>query len=173
MTTRLLRTVPPAKVAYCLIALLIGSVCAFAQDVYDGNQNLPPFGSFHGSEFDIVALQNGNLHIKIPIANLPQRGGSPYSVWYKYDTTTFERVWVPQPTPTNPDKGTYRVGGASSSDGWELGNSATWILNSPSESVSCPGVTTPITTRQHFVVTDPEGAKHPVTLRIGTGSVVC
>lgn len=56
-----------------------------AQTTYDGNNNLPPFGSFSGGDFDIVSLQNGNLHISIPILTVPQRGGSA-TYRYVYDT---------------------------------------------------------------------------------------
>lgn len=49
---RLLRLVSVA------LLLLLPSF-ASAQQVYDGNQNLPLYGSFAGSDFDIVSLQNG------------------------------------------------------------------------------------------------------------------
>src|SRR6266849_3717268 len=90
------------------------------QQLYDGNQNLPPFGSFHGSDFDIVSLQNGNLHIRIPILTVPQRG-KDLSWSFTYDTPSWLKVWVPQPTPTNPKAGSYfvRVGGFT---GWRLIN---------------------------------------------------
>src|SRR5260370_6851564 len=81
---------------------------ARAQQLYDGNQNLPPFGSFHGSDFDIVSLQNGNLHLRIPVLSIPQRGKA-VSWTYIYDTHSWSKVWVPQPPPTNPKAGPYYV----------------------------------------------------------------
>jgi hypothetical protein len=58
-----------ARFAFVASLLMLFSIPLnlLAQELYDGNQNLPPFGSFSGSDFDVVALQNGNLHIKIPL----------------------------------------------------------------------------------------------------------
>ena len=60
-----------------ITALALAFFPAFvrAQQVYEGSQQgLPPFGSFHGSDFDIVSLQNGSLHIEIPVLSVRQRG---------------------------------------------------------------------------------------------------
>src|SRR5262249_48533158 len=47
---------------FALIFFLIAASVTPGQVVFDGNQNLPPFGGFSGSDLDIVSLQNGNLH---------------------------------------------------------------------------------------------------------------
>lgn len=71
-------------------------LCSPAQQVTNGNSTgVPPFGSFHGSEFDLVSFQNGNLHITIPIINVPQRAGKSFSYRYLYDISTWQAVWFP------------------------------------------------------------------------------
>ncbi len=85
----------------CLAASLVAclaftSSTAVAQKVFEGSQQgLPPFGSFHGSSFDNVSLQNGNLHIEIPIISVAQRNGRTFTYRYIYDTRTFTIYWLP------------------------------------------------------------------------------
>jgi hypothetical protein len=63
------------KVSVAALAFLF-ALCVSAQTVSDGNQTgFPEFGTFHGSDLDVVALINGNLHIAVPIASFPQRHG--------------------------------------------------------------------------------------------------
>ncbi|HEV2194465.1 MAG TPA: hypothetical protein VGR55_02735 [Candidatus Acidoferrum sp.] len=71
--------------------ILLTSSCALAQLLYDGNNNLPPFGGFSGSDFDTVSLQNGNLHLHIPLGFWKQRGGRTFSYYFIYDTPTWIR----------------------------------------------------------------------------------
>lgn len=142
---------------------------ARAQQPYDGNQNLPPFGSFHGSDFDIVSLQNGSLHLGIPVLTVPQRGKA-LSWTYLYDTHSWSKVWVPQPTPTNPKAGSYFVRDAG--QGWFLSTPFSWVVSSPSSTVQCP--TQQFTVYQSYVAADPEGQKHPLPLYTGNpGVTVC
>src|SRR5258708_15171980 len=82
--------------------LLLAGVPLHAQAVNDGNTTgFPPFGSFHGSDFDLVSLQNGNLHIEIPVASTPQRAGGVFNYRFVYDSPTYEinRYYA---TPTSP-----------------------------------------------------------------------
>ncbi len=79
---------------------------AFTQSSETG---LPPFGSFHGSNFDVVSLENGNLHIEIPIYTVHQRALPDLRYNFVYDIpgwqmdrspvtpTTFQWVGAPQP----------------------------------------------------------------------------
>jgi hypothetical protein len=61
-------------IRHMVILVFAVTACSWAQSVHDGNQTgLPPFGVFHGSNFDLVSLQNGNLHIEIPIVSVGQR----------------------------------------------------------------------------------------------------
>src|SRR6266581_1626365 len=109
-----------------------------AQQLYDGNTNLPPFGSYHGSDFDIVSVQNGNLHIKIPIITVPQRG-KPISWSFIFDTPAFQSVWVPQPTPQNPRAGTRSVS-LGAVNGWHLSDPFMYKINSPLSQKMCGNV---------------------------------
>src|SRR5438874_7196121 len=68
---------------FALILLIaFFSVPALAQDAINvANHNsigFPQNGVFNGSDFDTVQLNNGNLHIEIPLWSLPGRGPSAY-----------------------------------------------------------------------------------------------
>jgi len=55
------------------VACLTLSANAQTPDVLEG---LTPYGSFHGGEFDSVNLSNGNVLLRIPLLDYPQRGGA-------------------------------------------------------------------------------------------------
>lgn len=147
-----------------LLLLVFGLILAphsGAQQVYDGNQNLPPFGGFSGSDFDIVSLQNGNLHLHVPLGSWQQRGGK--TLWFAliYDTPT----WSRQTTRTTENgQVIYVTTVRQTSYGWTLSsNSGTWEVDSPIDSVSCF-----MGNQYHnWVVSDPEGTKHPLDLVTG------
>lgn len=156
-------------ISSAILLLAAVPVPTSAQQLYDGNQNLPPFGSFTGSDFDIISLQNGNLHFKIPILSVPQRGKT-LSWAYLYDTRSWTKAWVAQPTPTNPKAGAYYVNTAGFD--WFLSTPFSWRAGSPGQTYQCP--TEKDTVYENYAVTDPEGAKHPVPLVTGnTGVTVC
>jgi hypothetical protein len=70
-----------AKFAATLSVLFI-SLSAQTQEVTNAlNIGLPPNGIFSGSAFDNVQLNNGNLHIEIPLVTIKGRG---LSTEYKY-----------------------------------------------------------------------------------------
>ncbi|MGB9463515.1 MAG: hypothetical protein WBR10_00240, partial [Candidatus Acidiferrum sp.] len=97
---------------------------ANAQAVSDGNQNLPAFGSFSGSDFDIVSLQNGNLHLHIPLGSWTQRGGTTASLFFTYDTPS----WTRQTTITTVNRQrVYMTQVNPGSGGWAfVGNAGLW-----------------------------------------------
>src|SRR5579884_2637401 len=102
--------VPLASTSRRLIVFtLFVTALGFSQVIYDGNQNLPLFGSFHASSMDSVSLQNGNLHIELPIVKAPQRAGHDFTWTFVYDTQSWQKIWVSQPTPQNPKAGIYQV----------------------------------------------------------------
>src|SRR5882724_8307537 len=76
-------------VVLLVLCLACSSATRSQQQVFDGNNDLPPFGSFHGSDFDKINLTNGDLHISIPILQVSQRG-KPVWFRYVYDTQTFQ-----------------------------------------------------------------------------------
>lgn len=60
-----------------ILLLFVGISCQAQSD--SGNKNnigLPDNGAFSGSDFDSIQLQNGNLHIEIPLPSNPGRGVS-------------------------------------------------------------------------------------------------
>jgi RHS repeat-associated protein len=73
------------------MVLLTAIPLSFAQDTATQAIGLPAHGSFDGSDFDTVQLNNGNLHIVLPLYSLPGRGlGVSVSLvydskgWYEY-----------------------------------------------------------------------------------------
>jgi hypothetical protein len=149
-----------SRVYYLVVFLfLLLPTYADAQNISDGNQNLPPFGSFSGSDFDIVSLQNGNLHIEIPILTLEQRQGAVHRS-YIYDTPSFtltESIEI--------------VGGRRTRQfiveqnllsGWGLTNEANWGITSSSISENCGNGT--VGAVGQYTLLDPQGIKHPLNL---------
>jgi hypothetical protein len=122
------------------------------------HNNLPPFGSYSGSDFDIVSLQNGNLHISIPILNVPQRGGKPVKYNFVYDTPDITTTVNP------PKKGTTHQTTSITMDtlytGWALRSSLDWgSITQSYASITCFGISTPF---QIFIATviDPDRSQH-------------
>src|SRR3954466_10648754 len=70
---------------------------------------LPPFGSFHGSDFAVVMLQNGNLHMQIRIASFQKRDGQSFDWAYVFDSPHWEGVWTPTPTQQYPRGGNESI----------------------------------------------------------------
>jgi RHS repeat-associated protein len=151
-------------VAFCSTPLVPH---AGAQQLFDGNQNLPPFGSFTGSDFDTVGLQNGNLHLHIPIASWKQRGGKTLTRSYVYDAPS----WSRQTTMSTMNNHRYYITTL-------LGNSPNahfvidwggWEVSSPIDGATCKNGNV----YHNWVVTDPEGTKHPLDLVTGPGLAGC
>jgi RHS repeat-associated protein len=71
------------------IFLLAAASLSFAQDTNSSNIGLPPNGVFSGSDVETVQVNNGNLHIEIPLYSVPGRGLNT-SVKYVYDS----RGWI-------------------------------------------------------------------------------
>jgi hypothetical protein len=144
-----------------LAALLTVSTPALAQRVFDGNQTgTPPFGTFHGSNFDLVSVQNGNLHVEIPIVSVKQRGRD-FALRYIYDTPTWEIVYNPNTDPRL--QGFWDVQPAGNADGgWRLTSPLTWSLGYAATNYTCPIFGSPsYVLWSDFAVWDPDGTKHP------------
>lgn len=140
------------------IFLLAG--IANGQAVYGGNNNLPPFGGFSGSDFDIVSLQNGNLHISIPILVIPQRGLKPITYKYLYDSQSYVRTFYISPV---------RVTVAFNDDyaGWDLRRSTQWGTRATDQKMQCFAPNGTYFLRSYTIV-DPDRAKHPVPVYFPT-----
>ena len=93
------------------VFLVLGAIPLQGQQFTDDSMltGLPPFGSFHGSDFDSILLQNGNLHVQIPILSVLQRGGKTSTWRYIYDSPGWQAWWFPNPTQLDPNNGTYHV----------------------------------------------------------------
>ncbi len=75
--------------AFSLLILSFGYFIQLSH-AQQSETGLPAFGSFHGGTFDNVNLQNGNLHLEIPIVSVPQRVGPNYSYKFVYDIRGWE-----------------------------------------------------------------------------------
>jgi hypothetical protein len=79
----------------CVSLLAIASLvphAAVAQWTAAEERGLPTNAAFSGSDIDTVNLQNGNLHINIPILKSKQRGGAVLTWSLVFDTQT----WIKQ-----------------------------------------------------------------------------
>jgi hypothetical protein len=159
-----------SAVMHVLAALSLATLSlslASAQSQSDGTNNLPAFGSFSGSDFDIVSLQNGNLHISIPILNVPQRGGKPIKYMFLHDTPDFNKTYYSpqQGSPywvITPDNLYNQVG-------WFLSNTLNWsmFIEWQNYQWTCADRGGKFTLTTYGVI-DPEHAKHPFYLLTST-----
>jgi RHS repeat-associated protein len=158
-----------AVLSLLLFGFSLTTTTTLAQQPGDGDQNLPPFGSFSGSDFDIVSLQNGNLHISIPLIDVSQRGGKTLSYSYIFDTPDYQLVFHP---PTKPGQvGTYNIAKDPYYSGWRLTNTSNWMLGElPPATVKCDNNQQTDTVTNVFLI-DPNGGKHGVALNLVAGGV--
>jgi hypothetical protein len=159
---------------FCLVLLSASfSPIATAQDGFS-DPGFPSYGSFHGSNFDSVLLQNGNLHMHVPILSVPGRGRT-VDTNYVYDTQQWTALFVSHPTPQYPHGGFYNIVLGTvpntSSSGWRLTNPFNWTLQYAQSGGTCLDGNhnpQPYNVFTNFTVTDPEGTSHPVGLRMIT-----
>ena len=92
-------------VRFVVISLALCAVC-LAQDApgYMSEQGRPPFTTEAPVEGGFINLANGNLHLEIPIASIPERSGRQYTAHLVYDS----RMWqVIQDSPSQQWHPTY------------------------------------------------------------------
>jgi len=85
------------RLVFITLALLVASTAGIGQNAYTpdvGNVGLPANGTFHGSNIDTVQLNNGNLHIDIPLLHLPGIGMDT-DLHFVYDSQIFNRAYGP------------------------------------------------------------------------------
>lgn len=156
-----------SRVLIVASVLLFSLASAAAQQIADVDNNLPPFGGYSGTQFDLVALQNGNVHITIPILSVEQRRGS-FPISFIYDTPSFTRTQVV--TIYNGHRiysyhYALRIG-----SGWRLASPSNWGLQYSFSTATCSGQSgIPVNT--NWTVIDPEGTQHPVMLRTSSSSL--
>lgn len=137
--------------------------------MYEGNQNLPTWGGFSGSGLDTVSLQNGNLHLHIPLGSWKQRGGSTVSVYFTYDTPAWSRQTTIA-TVNNVRTYTTLVRLAEQSGGFGIVDTVGgWSVSSPVTSLYCAGVGGNVNVYQNWVVGDTDGTRHPVPINTTSG----
>lgn len=144
------------------------------QQVYEGSQQgFPPFGSFHGSDFDTVSLQNGSLHIEIPILSVRQRGRT-FTYRFAYDPGGLEIYWEPNPNAgrTGP-RGWWWVESQAAISGWRLINTGGSMgVNYENVAKSCPGYGSYIV-QTNYRVEEPDGTQHPLAIQKSFGPAAC
>jgi RHS repeat-associated protein len=154
--------------ALCIACVLLSFTPEVdAQQLGDADNNLPPFGAYGGSDFDLVSIQNGNLHIRIPILNIKQRGGN-FPINFVYDTPTFAKTVTVITYPGHrvyATNYTWQYGW-----GWRLIQPANWGLHFFNSTATCSGQSgNPVNV--NWSVVDPEGASHPVYLKTSPSSL--
>lgn len=102
------------------LARIIGSVIfwggtTLAQLNNSQNVGLPSNGSFEGSSIESVQVNNGNLHVEIPLFTLAGRG-LPLKVSYVYDT----KGWWGDADPINGSPTAIQPAKAPSAQAWLL-----------------------------------------------------
>jgi hypothetical protein len=98
-------------------------------------KGVPSNSAFGGGDIDLVNLQNGNLHINIPIYSSTQRGGVNFKWALVYDTQIWAKTWIPNNCGTrtcNP-LGAYSVH-AESSQNWRFTDPTNWGISNRSDS---------------------------------------
>lgn len=144
-----------------------------AQQLYEGNQQgLPPFGSFHGSNFDNVSLNNGNLHIEIPSLSVGQRGRS-FSYRFIYNTVAWTTYWTPNPDPDGFPKGWWTVEPLELGSGWRMAGPTGYGVSSTIVHKSCAGIPGTYIVRTNWVVIEPDGTQHPVPVQLPSVTQGC
>jgi RHS repeat-associated protein len=129
---------------------------------------LPPNVSFSGSNFDQVSYQNGNLHISIPIVDIPQRNGKTYSYHFVYNLPSWTILNSWQVNPSPGFSGQISLG--SQFLNWGLASNVSgWTIGYTPVGIECTnnlqyGLITGVT------LTDPEGTIHPVLLELTNGA---
>ncbi len=147
--------------------MLCSTVLAFAQSSETG---LPPFGSFHGSNFDLVSLKSGNLHVEIPLWSLPQRAAPNTGLRLVYDMPSWQ-VDKSHPTPSTMQWTVAPVSGEKVY--WSYFSDPAGPRGTKHDTITktcfwfAPDGRLPFQYDVHvnYVMTDSHGTKHPFNLR--------
>jgi RHS repeat-associated protein len=150
-----------------LLWLLALVPLGFAQTSETG---LPPYGALHGGGIDAVSLENGNLHIEIPIYSVHQRALPNETFNFVYDIagyqmdesevtpTTFQ--WTVSPAPHQRP-------------GWHLlaNQVGIWHVDHDVVAKSCTYLVQGVThtnnynVHTNYALTDTHGTTHPFEVR--------
>lgn len=121
----------------------------------------PTFSTAEPVELGFINVANGNLHIEIPIAAIPQRGTVPYVAKFVYDSRIWQNFgtgsWVNTNVPNSPS-------------GWRFVTSADkGSVNDNFDQEECGSLGHTAMYYGPFVWTEASGSKH--TFQIYTESV--
>lgn len=150
----------------CAVCVIWALACSCAcQTLFDGNQNLPPYGGFSGGQFDTVSLQNGNLHLHIPVGSWKQRGGKTIWMALEWDSLMYTRQTITITKNGQQDFQTIFHGPGTTGTLFAASNGFTWSASSAAVSQTCPGEPTNENVYPAWVVTDPENVQHPADVQ--------
>ena len=153
----------------CLLFLLV-SISTRAQITPVEEKGLPPNSVFSGGDVDVVNLQNGNLHISIPIASVAQRGGGKLEYEFVYDTQAWIKQYVPyqcsNPQLCNPPGYYVAQQNTNVSSGWRLSSPLNWSVGfTESALINCQTTNLEYQQETNWAVWDPQGTRHALPLR--------
>lgn len=138
---------------------------------------MPSNGVFSGGDVDTVNLQNGNLHISIPIETSAQRGGTTLKWAFVYDTQAWIKQWIPYQCSGRCNPSGYYVAGFNTNvaSGWRPTNPFNWgITYVSSGPLTCTnGNNQTYSAKTNWVIIDPDGTQHALPLRQEQGTYSC
>ena len=150
---------------------------AYAQLTTAEEKGLPSNSAFQGGDVDTVNLQNGNLHISIPIVSSVQRGGQTFKWQFVYDTQAWLKLWVPTTCPTHTcTTSGYYVPEVNPNiqSGWRLTSPFDWDVNfTESPIITCATTSQTYQQETNWTIIDPQGTQHPLPLRIELADNSC
>ncbi|WP_220464965.1 RHS repeat-associated core domain-containing protein [Granulicella sp. 5B5] len=153
-----------------VVLIVLSCVSAGAQITPVEEKGLPPNSVFSGGDVDAVNLQNGNLHISIPIATIAQRGGEKLQYSFVYDTPAWIKQYEPNQCP-NPQlcdpPGMYVAElNPNVSSGWRVSDPLNWGVSfTESGVIACQTTSQEYQQETNWAVFDPQGTRHALPLR--------
>src|SRR5262249_4223847 len=115
-------------IATTTVAFLLFTLCAAAQQVKDATRTgLPDTETPFRGLIDTISPLNGNLHVKIPVLSVPQRGGKEITWFFQYDIESW--LVIDDHTVSPPQSFVDLDGGAFTPQGWRLSNNLQWLLD--------------------------------------------
>jgi len=158
------------SVVSCFALFLTAALCVSSAIAQTSETGLPPFGSFQGGKFDLVSLENGNLHIEMPIYSVHQRAFPDKTYNFVYDIPG----WEIDKSPTSPTTFQWVVAPAPHQlSGWHLLANLVgpWHVDHDIVAKTCTYVVDGFTYTQNYnvhtnyVLTDTHGTTHPFEVR--------
>jgi RHS repeat-associated protein len=146
----------------CMMCMLVKP----AEAQYTTAAGTPTFTTALPVEMGFTNVANGNLHIEIPLASFPQRGGLTYNARLVYDSL----IWTIKSNQWSPTNIPNSMGGWRLITGGEPG-AVTFVTGS-----SACDTPPPITTRtfhDDFVWTAPDGTSHRFPIFTQQDRTIC